>query len=169
MNLFGKWNIPFRFSLSVFPSPSLYMSLGSKYEIQLCVFHENTELHQQGGESLNIAREGSRLFKQRTYEIKRSILPRSLGYSCWLSSSWSQPRISGLKRSCITLSPGHHSPLFLMFFFSSLFLPRTVHGKSVEGTLEEMGSFSLTFIFCQVHVLKAIAGLSRHICDVSVA
>lgn len=50
MNLLGKWNIPFLLSHLVFP-------LGSKYEIQPCVFHENTKLHQEGGESLNIATE----------------------------------------------------------------------------------------------------------------
>ena len=165
MNLFGKWNIPFRFSLSVFPSPSLYMSLGSKCEIQLCVFHENTELHQQGGESLNIAWEGSRLFKQRRYERKRSILPRSLGSSCWLSSSWSQPRISGLKRSCTTLSPGYHPPLFLMFF--SPLLTQDSAWKKYWRDIRRAGFFLLDFIFCQVHVLKATAGLSRHVCDVS--
>lgn len=115
MNLFGKWNIPFLFSLLVLPSSSLYIPLGSKYEIQPCVFHENTKLHQQGGKSLNIAREGSKLFKTKDAQTQTFHPAQIPGVFCWLTSSWSQSRISGLKGICTALSPRHHFPLFLMF------------------------------------------------------
>lgn len=145
MSLCGKWNIPFLLSLSVFPSPSLYITWGSKYEIQPCVFHENTKLHQQGGESLNIAREGSKLFKTKDARTQTFHPAQVPGVSCWLSSSWSQPRISGLERICTALSSGHHFPVFLRFFL--LLIQCSAWKKHWRG-IKRAGFFLPDFTSC---------------------
>lgn len=112
-------------------------------------FSCNTRLHQQGGESLNIAREGSKLFKTKDAQIQMfhpALLP---GVLFWLSSSWSQSSISGLV--CTALSSGHYLSLLLMF--SPPPYPVLYREKHWKGRQE---SWVLSFISWYVFALKSI-------------